>query len=315
MAMLFTALLSVAIAVLIYFITTTQGNPTAIWLAGLALACIGAVIIIGFIISIFVVTQTGLIARTAQKIMETGDLSQRIKIDSDWDDLGYMAETLNQLLTRIEELMLGFKTVSDNIAHDLRTPLTRLRNNLETLKKKEGDNPIYEELISEADRLLSTFASLLRIAHIETNKTRALFTDIQIDKMIEDVLELYEPLAEEKQITIKKQIDKMKYHGDRDLLFQAFANLFDNAVKFTPEGGNIIVTLDKHYFSISDSGIGIKDSDSKKIFERFYRSESSRNTPGNGLGLSLVKAVADLHNARIGVSSANPGLRVTITFC
>lgn len=323
MALLFTTLLGLSVGILgyfgYYFAQNGQGLPNQevmLWLTGLGIVFMLLVILTSFAISTFVVGRTGHIAATAKSIMDTGDLSQRISIDSRWDDLGYMAEILNQLLARIEELMHGVKNVSDNIAHDLRTPLTRLRNNLETLQKNAGPQTadLCENMVAEADRLLATFAALLRIARIETGRQRNQFVPLQMDAVIRDVLEMYEPVADEKNIRITAQLEPASYHGDRDLLFQAFVNVLDNAIKFTPDGGTILITLDNKTFSIADSGPGVAAADRDKIFERFYRTEASRNTPGNGLGLALVAAVVKLHGASIALADANPGLRISIAF-
>lgn len=323
MALLFTTLLGLSVGILgyfgYYFAQNGQGLPNQevmLWLTGLGIAFMILVILTSFAISTFVVGRTGQIAATAKSIMDTGDLSQRISIDSRWDDLGYMAEILNQLLARIEELMQGVKTVSDNIAHDLRTPLTRLRNNLETLQKSAdpANADLYEDMVAEADRLLAAFAALLRISRIESERQRRQFVHMQLDDVMRDVIDMYEPVAEEKNITVRTQMEATPYHGDRDLLFQAFVNLLDNAIKFTPVGGTVDVMLDNKTLSIADSGPGVAPSDHDRIFERFYRSEASRNTPGNGLGLALVAAVAKLHNTSISLASANPGLRVRLSF-
>lgn len=315
MALLFTALLATTGATLSVQAFSTQSTAMA-WLAGLSLVCMAAVIVTSFLISVFVVTRTRQIAATAKEIMDTGDLSRRIHIDQSWDDLSYMADILNQLFDRIENLMHGVKTVSDNIAHDLRTPLTRLRNNLETLQKNATPENAhaYEALMGEADQLLATFAALLRISRIETGRQTSRFVDLRVDTLVRDVLDLYEPLIEEKGISLTITLEDTPYHGDRDLLFQAVANVVDNAVKFTPAGSTLQITLDAHNLSITDSGPGIPVHEHARIFERFYRTEASRNTPGNGLGLSLVAAVAQLHDIRVITASANPGLRVTLLF-
>lgn len=323
MALLFTTLLGLSVGILFYFgyyfAQNGQGLPNQevmLWLTALGIAFMVLVILTSFAISTFVVGRTGHIAAIAKSIMDTGDLSQRISVDSRWDDLGYMAETLNQLLARIEELMHGVKNVSDNIAHDLRTPLTRLRNNLEILQKSAhpDTSALCESMVGEADRLLATFSALLRITYIETGRQRHKFLNTPLNALIRDVLEMYEPVAEEKGIKISAQLDNSACHGDRDLLFQAFVNLLDNAIKFTPAGGMIQITLDDKNVSIADSGPGVDMADREKIFERFYRAESSRNTDGNGLGLALVAAVVKLHGASITVADARPGLRVTIAF-
>lgn len=287
------------------------------WLSFLSIVFMIVVIVTSFVISTFVVSRTNRIALTAQEIMDTGDLSRRIAIDSRWDDLSNMAYVLNSLLARIESLMQGIRQVSDNIAHDLRTPLTRLRNHLETLRSQDQNHqmqPGYEAMISEADHLLNTFNALLRIARIETGKQTTQFILLDLRQLICDVIDFYEPLAEEKDIVISSQLTEMDYHGDRDLLFQAMANVLDNAIKFTPTGGTISVVLTtiggQPHLIIRDSGPGIEEAEQDKVFDRFYRAESSRTTPGNGLGLSLVAAVIALHKGRISLRNLAPGLEI-----
>ena len=290
------------------------------WLAGISIVFLIMVTLTSFAISAFVVRRTGEIAKTANAIMDTGDLSRRIEIDARWDDIGYMAEILNRLLARIEQLMQGVRQVSNNIAHDLRTPLTRLRNNLETLQNLEAlqNNPqirhICENLMAEAEQILSTFAALLRIARIETGREKSQFGNVLLGQIVTDVCELYEPLALEKNINLKIETHEKAVQGDRDLLFQMLANLLDNAIKYTPEGGTIHIQLGSDAYTISDTGPGVPEEDLTRIFERFYRAEKSRTLPGTGLGLSLVSAIAQLHGYTIETRNLNPGFMVTVHF-
>jgi signal transduction histidine kinase len=277
------------------------------------------VVLISFFLSTFVVTRINKIAHTAKEIINTGDLSRRIEIDSNWDDLSYLAKTLNALLARIESLMQGLRDVSDNIAHDLRTPITRLRGELEELKNKKLSGRDIDKLVLEADKILSIFNSLLRIANIEKGKRKQSFGEVDIYRILHDVIDLYEPLADNKKIIITKSLQQgPKILGDSDLLFQMFANLVDNAIKFSNKEGNITVTSknDKGQYKvvIADSGIGISNDEFERVFDRFYRTEKSRNTTGSGLGLSMVKAVAELHNASIALKENNPGLIVSLSF-
>jgi signal transduction histidine kinase len=217
-----------------------------LWLSLVSILCMLAVIGVSFMISVFVVKRTNRIADTAREIMITGDLTRRIDINtkSRWDDLSNMAGALNLLLGRIETLMQGVKQVSDNIAHDLRTPLTRMKNHIETLRKQDPDNKDYEDLASETEALLSTFNALLRISRIESEQKKSQFAEIDLGTVLHDVIAFYEPLAEEKDIKINYDLKSVKKFGDRDLLFQSFANLLDNAIKFTPSGGEIKIILD-----------------------------------------------------------------------
>ncbi len=268
------------------------------------------VILVSFFISNFVVSRINIIAETANEIMETGDLSRRISIDTDWDDLSNLAQTLNELLNKIETLLNGIRDVSDNIAHDLRTPLTRLRNELEVPINKASQ----KKMIAEADHLLNTFNALLRISNIEKGKRHQPFTLVNIQKIIQDVIELYDPLAEEKNLSLIANLQDMTIKGDKDLIFQLFSNVLDNAIKFSPENKEIEIKINQKTVTITDQGIGVPETELHKILDRFYRTDKSRNTPGTGLGLSLVKAIADLHKAKISLKNTRPGLRISITF-
>jgi len=267
------------------------------------------VVFVSYLISVFVVSGTNKIANTARDIMNTGDLSQRIDIGSRWDDLGNMTTVLNMLLSRIEQLMTGVRQVSDNIAHDLRTPLTRLRQKIESAHSEKQ-----EELLKEADHLLSTFNALLRISRIETEKQRSRFKQLDLQNVLQDVIDFYEPLAEEKSISLSIDLQAAPFEGDRDLLFQAFANILDNALKYTPARGIIRIALHRGESGISieikDSGPGVPEKDLVKIFERFYRSEESRSTAGTGLGLSLVAAVTELHHGTVRAENMPDGFQI-----
>jgi signal transduction histidine kinase len=258
------------------------------------------------------------INETSRRIMH-GDLSRRIPTRSTDDDFDQLADNLNSMLDTIEQLMEDVRRVTDNVAHDLRTPLTRLRNRLENLKGDSNvDKSSVEAALADADGLLDTFNALLRIASIESGRRRAAFESIPLDDVVRDVTELYEPLAEQKRQKLDVSVsDDVRVRGDRDLLFQAFANLLDNAIKYTPQGGSIRVTLEDGAsgprIRIIDSGPGIPQQSRDQVFKRFFRLEESRHTPGNGLGLSLVEAVARLHNASIELGG-EPGLDVSLAF-
>lgn len=272
------------------------------------------VVLISFFISTFVVSRINKIANTAKEIMNTEDLSRRIHIDSNWDDLSYLANTLNDLLEKIESLMQGIRNVSDNIAHDLRTPITRLRGDLEALKNKKLSGKNVEQLVSEADRILSIFNSLLRISNIEKGQRIHSFKEVNIRDVLNDVIELYEPLADERNISIERDLNPITISGDCDLLFQMFANLLDNAIKFSNAKGKIFISSRNNEVIISDNGIGVSSDEIGRVFDRFYRSDKSRNTSGSGLGLSMVKAVSELHKAKIYLENNNPGLKVMLLF-
>jgi len=292
------------------------------WLTLLSMGLMALVVFTSFLISTFVVGRTNHIASTAQQIMETGDLSRRIALDSRWDDLSNMAYVLNLFLGRVEQLVQGIGQVSDNIAHDLRTPLTRLLNSLENLRQRcieKGDDEAQhsaEQLMQETEALLATFNALLRISRIETGRQKTHFSEVALAPLLLDVADLYEPLAEAGRVSLALDLAPASCFGDRDLLFQIFANLMDNALKFTPPEG--VVTLSLRAIAggaqveLQDTGPGIPPSEQEKVFERFYRMERSRTTPGSGLGLSLVAAAIGLHEGHIRLSDAAPGLRVSI---
>ncbi len=259
------------------------------------------------------------INRTVQSIMD-GDLSQRVAVRNSSGDFRRLGTTFNRMLDRIQALMDGVRQVTDNIAHDLRTPLTRLRNHLAGLQAAMPSDaqPTVQAVIDEADGLLATFNALLRIAQIESGQRISGFQRLDLSKIVHDVIELYDPLAVDKDIEIVAHLSQpLMLAGDRDLLFQAFANLLDNAIKYTPEHGKVRVdaTIEpgKLQIVIADSGPGVPAEERDKIFRRFYRVEASRGEqPGNGLGLSLVQAVIHLHSGAIVVDDNQPGLRVSV---
>ena len=275
------------------------------------------VVLISFLISNFVVSRINKITNTVRQIIDTGDLSRRISTDSNWDDLSYLSDTLNHMLEKIESLMQSVKQVSDNIAHDLKTPITRLRGDLDNLKNKKLTGKDISQLVDEADRIINIFNSLLRIANIEKGKSSQNFADIQINTVLKDAVELYEPFIHENNLHINFEAEEtLLINADKDMLFQMFANIIDNAIKFSPSNSDINIRLskEKNYalVSISDKGAGINKNDYEKVFERFYRADKSRNTHGHGLGLSMVKAIVDIHKGIIKLEDNNPGLIVNI---
>jgi len=285
----------------------------------LALALLG-----GFMMSRSTTRRIEVINKISRRIMN-GHLSLRIPTRGTSDDFDQLAENLNQMLDRIVYLMEGIRHVSDSIAHDLRTPLTRLRNQLETTLLAVDNDEAREpaaKAVAEADQLLATFNALLRIARLETRGNAADKTVVMLGELVADACELYEAVAEDKEQTFEQAISSdVKIEGDRDLLFQMVSNLIDNAIKYTPESGDIRVAVDsiagEAVLEVSDSGIGIPDSEKSNVFQRFYRVGKSRSLPGNGLGLSLVSAVTEIHQGRIELSdrrrgAENPGLKVQV---
>ena len=276
----------------------------------------------GFIISISTIKKVNLINETIFDISQ-GNLSLRIPSRGTDDDYDLLAKNINEMLDQIHKLMQGMQNISNNIAHDLRTPLTRLRGRLEFIQSdcsnKTSDS--IHEALTETDNLLATFNAMLRINKVESGAQKGLFSCIAIDDLLQDVVEFYEPLAEDKEITITfDKKNNSNINADRDMLFQVFTNIFDNAIKYTPYQGSIRISSDlckindRKYIqiNISDSGIGIPESETKKVLEPFYRLEKHRDHQGNGLGLSLVSAIVKLHKGSIAFQNNNPGLKVLI---
>ena len=225
------------------------------------------------------------------------------------------------MLAEIERLMLEVKGVCDNVAHDLRTPLTRLLAGLERTRRRGGSAEDYaaavDEAIQEIHSLLKTFAAMLRIAEVESGARRAGFTNLDLSQITSDVVEFYEPMAEQMGVTLLQACDSaVVMHGDPNLLFEAVGNLVDNALKFTPPGGQVGVRSfaddDSQGIEVTDTGPGIPFNQRENVLRRFYRTEDSRHTPGSGLGLALVAGVAGLHEMAVHISDADPGCRIAL---
>jgi signal transduction histidine kinase len=263
--------------------------------------------------------------RTAERVV-AGHLSDRIPLKGSGDEFDQLAANLNGMLDQIERLMTGMREVSDNVAHDLRTPLSRLRARLELSLIGAADSSAQSEAvraaIDEADRLLATFNALLNIAEAESGARRDRAEPLDLAQTARGAAELYEPLAEEKGCALRLDVEpQIMIRGDRHLLSQAVANLLDNALKYG--GGEVLLSAHQHdgraALEVSDSGPGIPEDEREAVFDRFVRLEPSRSTPGNGLGLSLVRAVARLHNGTVALSESrpgtgHPGLRVRLEF-
>ncbi|WFU73920.1 HAMP domain-containing sensor histidine kinase [Bradyrhizobium sp. CB2312] len=259
---------------------------------------------------------------TSRAIMLSG-LDRRIPLRGSHDEWDRVAENLNQMLDRIETLMGEVKQVSDNVAHDLRTPLTRMRGRLEkayhTPRNSEADAALIGDTIADLDAVLGMFASITRISEIETRARKGAFRRLNLVEVASEVVELYDAAAEEVATRLSISGDReVSVTGDRDLLFDAIANLVDNAIKHGRAGGQVTVTCRSAEggadIAIADDGPGIPAEQRDHVFKRFTRLEQSRYTPGNGLGLSLVAAVARLHGAEITLHDNAPGLTVRLSF-
>ncbi|HJS44910.1 MAG TPA: ATP-binding protein [Rhizomicrobium sp.] len=268
------------------------------------------------------------INRTSGEII-AGDLTRRVPLNGSGDEFDVLAENLNRMLDRIERLMKGLREVTDSVAHDLRTPLSRLRNRLEEsvarlnasgAPKSEMMADEIERAIAETDKLIATFNALLLIAETDAGTTRAAMSALDLGSVAADVVELYEPLAEERKISLALIPDAgVAVEGNRSLIAQALANLVDNAIKYTPAGGEVRIraanTNAGMELSVADSGPGIPPADRPRVTERFVRLEASRSSPGTGLGLSLVMAVAHFHRAELVLEDNVPtGLKAVLRF-
>jgi signal transduction histidine kinase len=255
-----------------------------------------------------------------------GDLTGRLPVIGAGDEFDRLAENLNGMLGRIAELNEGLKQVSDNIAHDLKTPLTRLRNRAEAALAGKRNTAEYRETleatIAESDQLIRTFNAILMISRLEAGYSAESTVPIDLDTIVKDVVELYEPLAEEMGVSLEAGADgKHRIVGNRELIGQALSNVVDNAIKYSAGScENPAVTVKAESvdgeirLTVTDNGPGIPKDDHERATERFVRLEQSRSQPGSGLGLSLAKAVMKFHAGRLDLSSAEPGLRVSMSF-
>jgi signal transduction histidine kinase len=282
----------------------------------------------GLFVTRRVLKRVDAMTETTRQIMN-GDLTGRLPIAGTGDELDRLAGNLNAMLERIEALMHGLKEVSDNIAHDLKTPLTRLRNRCEEALRVAEDESQYrqalESTIEESEALIRTFNALLMIARAESGQARDGMKDVDAAEIARGVGELYEPLADEKGISLRVDAPSVApIHANRELVSQALANLVDNAIKYgAPDplqmnGAEIVIKAapegERILLSVADAGRGIPEADRARAVERFVRLEQSRSQPGSGLGLSLASAVARLHGGELKLEDNHPGLRTVISF-
>jgi signal transduction histidine kinase len=267
-----------------------------------------------------------MVASTALQVME-GDLSGRVQVRGTNDDFDRLGVTLNLMLSRIESLFEAVRRVSDNVAHELRTPLARLAGKLEVLEHDLGEDPdcnfgarrAVSEAIVEANRLRQIFAALIRISRLEGGRAAAQIQRTDVVQLLEDVVEFYQPEAERRGIDLLLDARRpLVADLDLDLVFQAMSNLLDNALKHVPDGSRVDVRAGRQggdlLLAVSDDGPGLAPADLARVTEPFYRAESSAGVPGEGLGLSMVAAIAQVHGARIVFADNRPGLSVTLEF-
>jgi signal transduction histidine kinase len=251
-----------------------------------------------------------------------GDLARRVRRSGRGDEFDAMAEAINNMLERIAKLMDGVRQVSNSIAHDLRTPIARARARLEdAAAHAQGEEELraaVERAVADLDAVTAVFQALMRIAEIEAGARRSAFGEIDLGPLLADLAELYSAVAEERDLTLKLSVpDTLPTQGDRDLVQQAVANLLDNAIKFSPAGGEVTLSAGPTEkgvrITVTDHGPGIPPAELARATERFFRGEVARSTPGSGLGLALVQAVATLHYGALVLEDAAPGLRAMLT--
>lgn len=305
--------------------TAERGDFRSIMAEGLAWT-VAPILLIGLLGSILISRYSlGRVesVRAASQDIIKGDLTRRVPLGGSGDEFDRLAQTINEMLDRIDTLMTGMRAVTDSLSHDLRSPLTRAKSSIELALRRKGDAETYREALehtnSELDTILHTFVALMDIASAESGIDRLSFAAVDLSDLAGDLFEMYQPIAEDAGLALEAEVaDGVTVTGHRQLLAQAVTNLLDNAVKFTPAGGRITVTLRDDdgvpRLIVADSGPGIPEEDRDRVLQRFVRLDSSRSAPGSGLGLSLVAAVARLHGATFTLDENAPGLRATIEF-
>jgi signal transduction histidine kinase len=259
--------------------------------------------------------------RTTSAIVR-GDLRQRLPRGGERDELDLLAETINGMLDQIEQLVQSVRNASNAIAHDLRTPMAELRARLEELaRRRPAPAEAFAEIdaaIDDIDRVIDIFNAILRLAEIDAGVRRSGFAPVELAAIVDEMVELYGPVAEERRIAMTSDVNAHPViAGDRSLIAQAVGNLIDNALKYTPPGGAVTVQVpatSEAAVAVADNGPGIPESERGDVTKRFYRGDASRGTPGTGLGLSLVAAVAKLHGGTLDLTDNAPGLKATLTF-
>lgn len=282
----------------------------------LAAAALAA--LVGWLTSRWVARRLRGLEATAARV-SAGQLGLRAPLDHSGDAFDQVAFRFNAMLDRIEELLGGVRHATDHIAHDLRTPLTRLRNRLEDLRQQAREAELQVHLdraVAETDQLLQSFGALLRLSRIEAQALDADAPRVALAEVVEDAVELYAPIGAERGIRLQVQLAAASVRGDRDQLFQLAVNLLDNALKYAPAGSEVEVRLDAVAdgvrLQVGDRGPGIPEAERERVFDRFQRLEAHRGSPGTGLGLSLVRAIVRHHGGQVQLLDNAPGLRVQV---
>jgi signal transduction histidine kinase len=282
---------------------------------------VGLGLAVGFIASRNFLGRIEAINRATERI-RAGEVEHRMPVSGNGDEFDRLSHNLNAMLDEIQRLLAGIRAVTDNIAHDLRTPLSRLKNGLELALGSRGEEErrqAIERAIGEADQLLRTFSALLAIADAEAGASRIERKPVDLEDLARDVVDLYEPVADEHGAKLSLSVEEAaSVDGDRQLLFQLLANLIDNAIKYGAGGGAVDIRVGRRAgqpeIAVADRGPGIPGPDRERVLERFVRLDESRTTPGTGLGLTLVNAIARLHNAELELGDNAPGLVVRVRF-
>lgn len=287
-----------------------------------AVVALALVLVAGSLISAASLRRIEQMSQSSRDIVH-GDLAQRIPLNGSGDEFDHLAASLNAMLDRITSLMRSMQQVSVDVAHDLRTPLSRLRQKLELVHERGASISQLQSAVSESlediDAILATFAALLRISQIESSQRRSNFERLDLSDIVATVADVYQPAVEDRGQALDVHATRGLFvQGDKALLTQMLANLVENASRHCPGGTRIDIDARAGspgaWLSVTDDGPGIPTEHRQAVLERFYRLEASRTSPGNGLGLSLVKAVVDLHEAGMTLEDGNPGLKVQIGF-
>ena len=291
-------------------------------MAAILAVSIGLALTMGWLLGRELLLRIDAINVIARQVSQ-GNLSRRITLSGQDDEFDELAKHLNMMLERIEKLLMGMRQVTDNIAHDLRRPLARVRNRIEVTlmeAREPGEyRRVLRETLTDSNELMATFTALLEIAQAEAGSFRGQWGTVDLSGLLVELGELYQDDAEARHKHLELQIESgLTVQGSRHLLAQAISNLLDNAIKYTGDDGVIalkaLMNTNRIVVSLCDNGPGIPADQRQKVFERFVRLESDRSTPGNGLGLSLVKAVADLHKVHLELKDLHPGLCVELQF-